>query len=209
MSGRMKEWYRSKKLLENKVGFVSKTEFRVWPQNRASAFSRPNPQGLNHDMDNWTMSNCPYGTNTFQGASLRQPISWILAFCQISLWTDLRLVSLHVFAIAKRAHGYSTQQLATAVLNNLSGSLKLVSRTTSHHHHHCHRCDFVETGNHLFFWWKTWMTLTLRKWHWHRAATLETDQGETGRGDWGRHARRRPSSHPKGNIENNIQTRLN
>ena len=46
MSGRMKEGYRSKKLLENKVGFVSKTEFRVWPQNRASAFSRPNPQGL-------------------------------------------------------------------------------------------------------------------------------------------------------------------
>ena len=51
MSGRMKEWYRSKKLLENKVGFVSKTEFRVWPQNRASAFSRPNPQGLNDDDD--------------------------------------------------------------------------------------------------------------------------------------------------------------
>ena len=46
MSGRMKEGYRSKKLLENKIGFVSKTKFRVWPQNRASAFSRPNPQGL-------------------------------------------------------------------------------------------------------------------------------------------------------------------
>ena len=60
---------------------------------------------------------------------------------------DLRLVSLHVFAIAKRAHGYSTQQLATAVLNNLSVSLKLVSRTN----HHRHRSDFVETGNHLFF----------------------------------------------------------
>ena len=33
---------------ENKVGSVGKTEFRVWPQNRASAFSRPNPQGLSH-----------------------------------------------------------------------------------------------------------------------------------------------------------------
>ena len=64
---------------------------------------------------------------------------------------DLRLVSLHVFAIAKRAHGYSTLQLATAVLNNLSVSLKLVSRTTSHYHHHPHCSDFVETGNHLFF----------------------------------------------------------
>ena len=46
MSGKMKEWCRSKKLLEKKVGFESKTEFRVWPKNWASAFSRANPQGL-------------------------------------------------------------------------------------------------------------------------------------------------------------------
>ena len=119
----------------------------------------------------------------------------------LHLWASLCCV----FASCEMSPWPAGLNSTGAVLNNLSESLKLVSRTN----HHRHRSDFVETGNHLFFWWKTWMTLTLRKWHWHRAATLETDQGETGRGDWGRHARRRPSSHPKGNIENNIQTRLN
>ena len=43
---RMKENYRSKKIPEKKDGIVCKTEFRVWSQNCASAFSRLDPQGL-------------------------------------------------------------------------------------------------------------------------------------------------------------------
>ena len=46
MNERLKEQYSTKNIIEKKVGFEGKTEFRVWPQNRASAFSRPNPQGL-------------------------------------------------------------------------------------------------------------------------------------------------------------------
>ena len=46
MNERLKEQYSSKNIIEKKVGFEGKTEFRVWPQNRVSAFSRPNPQGL-------------------------------------------------------------------------------------------------------------------------------------------------------------------
>ena len=42
MNERLKECHGSK------VGSEGKTEFRVWPQNRASVFSRPNPQGLSH-----------------------------------------------------------------------------------------------------------------------------------------------------------------
>ena len=38
--------YRNKNILESKVGSEGKTEFWLWPQNRASAFSRQNPQGL-------------------------------------------------------------------------------------------------------------------------------------------------------------------
>ena len=36
---------------------------------------------------------------------------------------------------------------------------------------------------HFCFGNPMWMTLTLRKWHWHRAPALETDQGKTG-DDW-------------------------